>query len=72
MFIIRHTGAPFFYIRRYDMEALCADGTRNIWTKTLSEAQSFEFKDDAESTVESLGWPTETVLTFGVQAANVE
>ena len=72
MFVIRHTG---FKTGRFLNRRVHEDRMRplrpSMWSDDISEAVSFELKDEVDDYVkylrEIVGYPVEAILTFGVE-----
>lgn len=71
MFVIRHKGfnAGCFLTQRASTEN--RELMPSIWTDDITKALSFDFKTDVDQHVqyiiEVVGYPVESVLTFGVE-----
>ena len=71
MFVIRHTGFKTGrFLNRY-VGAQRRECQPSMWSDDISEAVSFELKDEVDDYVkylrEIVGYPVEAILTFGVE-----
>jgi hypothetical protein len=75
MFVIRHAGFKSGMFLNIRISSEFHDGRRgldpSIWSDDITKAISFEFKDEVDQYVhflrETIGYPVEAVLTFGIE-----